>query len=223
MPPSPILFFFLTSLTSSLFPTSASPLFPLLPHLLSPSPTHRQPRNPPRFRHQSRTCAAPAPSPDAVECIRQALPCCTPFQLLQPLQPCRLSAAHQLRPPRITRQSVAQLADCEAIRKSRAPGSTRHVSTPASGHSRNVTLSAHHRPPVKGRSLVDAPCLSFSQGCRFCIQSRSCASCLVFVGPFAGFYFCSILLSTHLFSPLSLFPFPLLPRSFVSLGILVML
>lgn len=197
MPPSPILFLFLfLFFFFNLFPfLPTSALSPFPPFYLQPSlglsPTAK-PRKPTRFRHQSRSCAAPAPSPDAVCCIRQPLPCCTPFQLLQPLQPRRLSAAHQLRPPRITRKSVAQLADCEAIRKSKSPPAPlvtfplRLPATHVTSHFLH-TIARLSRPAASSNAL----CLSFPQGC------RSALNHITFVAPrawtfddlFAGFHF----------------------------------
>lgn len=84
------------------------PIFPLpTPHLSAESQL---------LSHQSRTSAAPSPSPDAVQSI-----CCRRLQLLPPLQPRCLSAS--ARPQRSSRHRpppalLAQVADCEAIRKS---------------------------------------------------------------------------------------------------------
>lgn len=138
-------------------PLFASPLRNslLFPTIFLPLPTPLLSAKPPS---ESRTPAAPSPSPDAAAVNR-----CRRLQLSQPPQPRRLSAS--ACPQRSSRQRpppalLAQEADCEAIRKSSpAPLLTFPVPpSPASGHSRNVTLfAAHHRLPVKGRSLVDAP------------------------------------------------------------------
>lgn len=136
---SPSLLFFFPF--SFLLPPSASPLFFCLTFtssLFSPQP---QPRTF-NFSIKSRSRAAPAPSPklhpSSLSPAARHSSCCN-----------RCSPASSVHPSgrRASHHPLAQLSTCsvcEAIRKSPRPdsGSTRHVSTPASGHSRNVTLSA---------------------------------------------------------------------------------